>query len=126
MARRRRRRKKKRLKAKNKKSAPESFSSRKSSPFCVVVGSSSLRRRRRRRRLPPLSQSRERERERERTKVFDESLFLMMSFFFKDREDDGNINKREVVLHGKKCAKEIERKRTFFSKSLKKKLRYYI
>ena len=50
----------------------------------------------------------------------------MMSFFFKDREDDGNINKREVVLHGKKCAKEIERKRTFFSKSLKKKLRYYI
>ncbi len=42
-----------------------------------------------------------------------------------DREDDGNINKREVVLRGKKCTKEIERKRTFFSKSLKKKLRYY-
>ena len=44
-----------------------------------------------------------------------------------DREDDddGNITKREVVLRGKKCTKEIERKRTFFSKSLKKKLRYY-
>ena len=42
-----------------------------------------------------------------------------------DRDDDGNITKREVVLRGKKCTKEIERKRTFFSKSLKKKLRYY-
>ena len=40
-------------------------------------------------------------------------------------DDDGNITKREVVLRGKKCTKEIERKRTFFSKSLKKKLRYY-
>jgi len=33
--------------------------------------------------------------------------------------------RREVVLRGKKCTKEIERKRTFFSKSLKKKIRYY-
>ena len=43
----------------------------------------------------------------------------------RDDDDDGNITKREVVLRGKKCTKEIERKRTFFSKSLKKKLRYY-
>ena len=43
----------------------------------------------------------------------------------RDDDDDGNITKREVLLRGKKCTKEIERKRTFFSKSLKKKLRYY-
>jgi hypothetical protein len=40
-------------------------------------------------------------------------------------DEDGISKRREVVLRGKKCTKEIERKRTFFSKSLKKKLRYY-
>jgi len=45
-----------------------------------------------------------------------------------EEDDDGSKDgrrRREVVLRGKKCTKEIERKRTFFSKSLKKKIRYY-
>ncbi|CAL6299688.1 unnamed protein product [Bathycoccus prasinos] len=57
--------------------------------------------------------------------------FLRHEWGFDGYGEEDNIGctdgrrRREVVLRGKKCTKEIERKRTFFSKSLKKKIRYY-